>query len=62
MISNYMKKCLTSLAIREMQAKTKMEYPCTPARIFKFKRLTAPSAGEDVGQLGPSRLAGGNVK
>ena len=61
MAIKHMKRCSTSLLIREMQIKTTMRYHLKPVRMAAIKSLQTINAGEGVEKKEPSYAVGGNA-
>ena len=59
MANKHMKRCSTSLIIREMQIKTTKRYHFTPLRMAVIKSLQAINAGEGVEKREASYTVGG---
>ena len=61
MANKHMKRCSTSLIIREMQIKTRMRYHFMPVRMAAIKSLQTINAGEGVEKRETSYTVGGNA-
>ena len=61
MASRHMKKCSTSLVIREIQIKTSVRYYLTAVRMAIFKNSKITNAGEGVDKRESSYSVNRNV-
>jgi len=61
MVSRYMKRCSTSLTIRDMQIKTTVIYLLTSVRMAVIKRMRNNKCGEDVEKKEPLCIVGGHI-
>ena len=61
MANRHMKKCSTSLSIREIQIKTTMRYYLTAVRMVKLLSQETTEFGEDAEKGEPSYTVGGNA-
>ena len=61
MANKVMKKCSTSLIIREKQSKTTMRYHLTPVKMAISKSLQTINAGKGVEKREHSYTVGGNL-
>ena len=61
MANKHMKRCSTSLIIREIKIKTTMRYHFIPVRMAALKSLQTINVGEGAEKKEPSYTVGGNA-
>jgi hypothetical protein len=61
MAKKYMRKCSTSLAIKEMQIKTMLRFRLTSIEWLSSRTQKTTNVGKDMGKKKPSYTVSGNV-